>query len=195
MTIDEIKFDGEVVLYEGTSNVNNKKIECLIFILVCAISIISFFAFSQIEDVDTSYRLLTYSVLFIIAIGSVYKFITSIYLISTNNNTKYWITNERIIMLKGKDKVIENSISNLSVVNILSNNKKNLGSILFIFDTTENFIKSLRASVSNIKDTNKVILFNRVQDPIKAVKIIKNLNEDIYLSDDKKLMPEEEEDA
>ena len=195
MTIDEIKFEGEVVLYEGTSNVNNKKIECLIFILVCAISIISFFAFSQIEDVDTSYRLLTYSVLFIIAIGSLYKFITSIYLISTNNNTKYWITNERIIMLKGKDKVIENSISNLSVVNILSNNKKNLGSILFIFDTTENFIKSLRASVSNIKDTNKVILFNRVQDPIKAVKIIQNLNEDIYLSDDKKLMPEEEEDA
>ena len=195
MTIDEIKFEGEVVLYEGTSNVNNKKIECLIFILVCAISIISFFAFSQIEDVDTSYRLLTYSVLFFIAVGSLYKFITSIYLISTNNNTKYWITNERIIMLKGKDKVIENSISNLSVVNILSNNKKNLGSILFIFDTTENFIKSLRASVSNIKDTNKVILFNRVQDPIKAVKIIQNLNEDIYLSDDKKLMPEEEEDA
>jgi hypothetical protein len=195
MTIDEIKFEGEVVLYEGTSNVNNKKIECLIFILVCAISIISFFAFSQIEDVDTSYRLLTYSVLFFIAVGSLYKFITSIYLISTNNNTKYWITNERIIMLKGKDKVIENSISNLSVVNILSNNKKNLGSILFIFDTSENFIKSLRASVSNIKDTNKVILFNRVQDPIKAVKIIKNLNEDIYLSDDKKLMPEEEEDA
>ena len=195
MTIDEIKFEGEVVLYEGTSNVNNKKIECLIFILVCAISIISFFAFSQIEDVDTSYRLLTYSVLFFIAVGSLYKFITSIYLISTNNNTKYWITNERIIMLKGKDKVIENSISNLSVVNILSNNKKNLGSILFIFDTTENFIKSLRASVSNIKDTNKVILFNRVKDPIKAVKIIKNLNEDIYLSDDKKLMPEEEEDA
>ena len=195
MTIDEIKFEGEVVLYEGTSNVNNKKIECLIFILVCAISIISFFEFSQIEDVDDSYRLLTYSVLFIIAVGSLYKFITSIYLISTNNNTKYWITNERIIMLKGKDKVIENSISNLSVVNILSNNKKNLGSILFIFDTTENFIKSLRASVSNIKDTNKVILFNRVQDPIKAVKIIKNLNEDIYLSDDKKLMPEEEEDA
>lgn len=195
MTIDEIKFEGEVVLYEGTSNVNNKKIECLIFILVCAISIISFFAFSQIEDVDTSYRLLTYSVLFIIAVGSLYKFITSIYLISTNNNTKYWITNERIIMLKGKDKVIENSISNISVVNILSNNKKNLGSILFIFDTTENFIKSLRASVSNIKDTNKVILFNRVQDPIKAVKIIQNLNEDIYLSDDKKIMPEEEEDA
>ncbi len=195
MTIDEIKFEDEVVLYEGTSNVNNKKIECLIFILVCAISIISFFAFSQIEDVDTSYRLLTYSVLFIIAVGSLYMFITSIYLISTNNNTKYWITNERIIMLKGKDKVIENSISNLSVVNILSNNKKNLGSILFIFDTTENFIKSLRASVSNIKDTNKVILFNRVQDPIKAVKIIQNLNEDIYLSDDKKIMPEEEEDA
>lgn len=195
MTIDEIKFEGEVVLYEGTSNVNNKTIECLIFILVCAISIISFFAFSQIEDVDTSYRLLTYSVLFIISVGSLYKFITSIYLISTNNNTKYWITNERIIMLKGKDKVIENSISNLSVVNILSNNKKNLGSILFIFDTTENFIKSLRASVSNIKDTNKVILFNRVQDPIKAVKIIQNLNEDIYLSDDKKIMPEEEEDA
>ena len=76
MTIDEIKFEGEVVLYEGTSNVNNKKIECLIFILVCAISIISFFAFSQIEDVDTSYRLLTYSVLFIIAVGSLYKFIT-----------------------------------------------------------------------------------------------------------------------
>lgn len=195
MTIDEIKFEDEVVLYEGTSNVNNKKIECLIFILVCAISIISFFAFSQIEDVDTSYRLLTYSVLFVIAVGSLYMFITSIYLISTNNNTKYWITNERIIMLKGKDKVIENSISNLSVVNILSNNKKNLGSILFIFDTTENFIKSLRASVSNIKDTNKVILFNRVQDPIKAVKIIQNLNEDIYLSDDKKIMPEEEEDA
>ena len=195
MTIDEIKFEDEVVLYEGTSNVNNKKIECLIFIIVCAISIISFFAFSQIEDVDTSYRLLTYSVLFIIAVGSLYMFITSIYLISTNNNTKYWITNERIIMLKGKDKVIENSISNLSVVNILSNNKKNLGSILFIFDTTENFIKSLRASVSNIKDTNKVILFNRVQDPIKAVKIIQNLNEDIYLSDDKKIMPEEEEDA
>ena len=195
MTIDEIKFEDEVVLYEGTSNVNNKKIECLIFILVCAISIISFFAFSQIEDVDTSYRLLTYSALFIIAVGSLYMFITSIYLISTNNNTKYWITNERIIMLKGKDKVIENSISNLSVVNILSNNKKNLGSILFIFDTTENFIKSLRASVSNIKDTNKVILFNRVQDPIKAVKIIQNLNEDIYLSDDKKIMPEEEEDA
>ena len=32
-------------------------------------------------------------------------------------------------------------------------------------------------------------------NPIKAVKIIQNLNEDIYLSDDKKLMPEEEEDA
>lgn len=190
MTIEQIKYPEEIVLYSGTSNVNNKVINSIIFIVLLVIDILSFFAFNMIADIENAYRIAGYSFFFIFGVVCLTQFISSLYLIVNNSSTKYWITNQRIIALKG-DKVIDNEISELSVVNFLNMNKDNIGSIMFVFGVDENFITSFRASFSTIKDTNKVILFNRVQDPIKAIKIVNNLNEDIYISDDKKILPQD----
>lgn len=171
--------ENERILFYGVSDVSktNKQYGRLllmfVFLILCWFLLISGV---RSEGIFNLKAIICFSTLVLLTISLFWGFIYNIFLKYKSKNNEYFITDKRVVLYNQKKGFVMDNIFNIEYIDI-SREKNNYGDVLFSF-----------RDVNLMEQMKNGICFEGVENPRRVVEIIKSINSQVYISDDRPIV-------